>query len=140
VRVPLDHAAMRAAAEALIGTHDFEAFRSAGCPAPHAIRTLYRLTIEAAERSELRLEVVGNAFCRNMVRIIAGTLVRVGEGRMPAGAVAEILRAKDRTLAGMTAPPEGLCLEEVIYDDRLPPRPHGQRPAEAESSPEEDEG
>ena len=59
---------------------------------------------------------------KNMVRIFAGTLKQVGTGETPASAVAEILASRDRARAGVTAPPGGLCLEEVIFDDRLPPR------------------
>ncbi|MEO1338686.1 MAG: hypothetical protein AAFV29_23785, partial [Myxococcota bacterium] len=71
----------------------------------------------------LELDVEGNAFCRNMVRIIAGTLCEVGLGKRTDEDVACILASRDRTQNGITAPPQGLCLEEVIYDDRLPPRP-----------------
>ena len=119
----LDLEAMRAGAECLVGTHDFEAFRSAGCAAKHAIRTLYRIDIRPGAYARIELEVVGNAFCRNMVRIIAGTLCEVGTGRRAPAEVADILESRDRKRNGMTAPAEGLCLEEVIYDDRLPPRP-----------------
>jgi tRNA pseudouridine38-40 synthase len=123
VRKPLELEAMNAAARHLIGTHDFEAFRSTGCDAPHAIRTMYEMRIYRGEYARVHLEIVGNAFVRNMVRIIAGNLRDVGLGRMTPDELARLLEAKDRTQGAMTAPAHGLCLEEVIYDDRLPPRP-----------------
>jgi tRNA pseudouridine38-40 synthase len=123
VRDPFDLDRMRAGAAVLAGTHDFEAFRSAGCDAKHAVRTLYALAIERGEYSRVHLDVVGNAFVRNMVRIIAGNIRDVGTGRRTVEDLRAILESKDRTKGGMTAPPHGLCLEEVIYDDRLPARP-----------------
>ena len=123
VRGQLDIDAMRAGAEALLGTHDFEAFRSAQCAARHAVRTMYTVELRPGAYRRIELDVVGNAFCRNMVRIFAGQLYEVGLGKVAPSAVASILESRDRTRAGITAPPQGLCLEEVIYDDRLPPRP-----------------
>ncbi|HEY0478042.1 MAG TPA: tRNA pseudouridine(38-40) synthase TruA [Kofleriaceae bacterium] len=138
---PLDLAAMRHAAAALIGEHDFAAFRAAGCTAKTTRRRIDEIAIAAAgepgepgqpdqpgsldQRGEpagnaepplVALDVRGNAFLRNMVRILAGTLVEVGAGRRPAEQVAEILASKDRTRAGITAPPHGLELVSVGYD------------------------
>ena len=118
-RGPLDLSAMRDAAAALIGEHDFAAFRASGCTATRTIRR-----IEDIEISDLRgealvaIDVRGNAFLRNMVRIIVGTLVEVGEARRLARQVGEILASKDRTQAGLTAPPQGLELVSVRYDGR----------------------
>jgi tRNA pseudouridine38-40 synthase len=123
VRPKLDLEAMTEACAALIGTHDFEAFRSAACTAKHAIRTMYALELSCGEHARIHLDVTGNAFCRNMVRIFAGTLRDVGIGKIAPGQVASIVLSRDRKRAGITAPPQGLCLEEVIEDDRLPPRP-----------------
>jgi tRNA pseudouridine38-40 synthase len=123
VRTALDLEAMRAAAAHLIGQHDFQAFRSAQCEAKHAIRTVYKIDIFKAEHAEVTVEVVGNAFVRNMVRIIAGNMRDVGLRRITPDHVKRVLESRDRTLGAMTAPPHGLTLEEVIYDDRLPPRP-----------------
>lgn len=123
VRSPLDPNRMLEAGRALLGTHDFEAFRAVGCVARHAVRTLYRVDVRPETGSRLLVEVVGNAFVRNMVRIIAGTLMEVGAGRRSSGAVTDALLSGQRSDAGMTAPACGLCLDEVIYDDRLPPRP-----------------
>lgn len=112
---PLDLAAMRAGASKLVGIRDFSAFRSAGCDAPHAVREIHELTL--VERGEyLEVAVRGNAFLRNMVRIIVGTLVEVGGGRRAPESVAELLSEGDRTRAGATAPPQGLFLAEVRYD------------------------
>lgn len=124
VPLPLDVDAMQLAAEALVGTHDFQSFRSADCPARHGIRTMYRLEVRR-EGPRVVFEVLGNAFCRNMVRIFAGTLRDVGLGRIPPESLPERILARDRTRAGMTAPAQGLVLVEVIYDDRLPPRAAG---------------
>ncbi len=132
VRGRLDLAAMRAAAALLLGTHDFEAFRSADCAAKHAVRTIYSLDVRPGPYRRVELDVVGNAFCRNMVRIFAGQLYEVGLGKVRPEAVADILESRDRTRAGMTAPPQGLCLEEVIYDERLPPRPEADADVDGE--------
>lgn len=123
VRGALDLEAMRAAADQLVGTHDFEAFRASGCSARHAVRTMYRFEITPGEYQRVHLVVVGNAFCRNMVRIFAGNLCEVGLGRRPVEDMGRLIASRDRRQGGQTAPPQGLCLEEVIYDDRLPPRP-----------------
>jgi tRNA pseudouridine38-40 synthase len=127
VRPRLELEPMRRAAEALLGSHDFEAFRSAGCSAKHAHRTLYEVSIAPGAYARLELVIVGNAFCRNMVRIIAGTLREVGLGKIDPGAIPAILESRERARAGMTAPAHGLCLEEVIEDERLPPRPDKAR-------------
>ena len=113
---PLDVGAMLAAGPALLGTHDFTSFRAADCEAPHPRRTLRELGLHE-EGQVLRIEVEGTAFLRHMVRNIVGSLVEVGRGKRPAGWVAEVLAAKDRTLAGPTAPAHGLTLVEVTYGD-----------------------
>jgi tRNA pseudouridine38-40 synthase len=123
VRNPLDLEAMQTAADHLLGTHDFEAFRSAGCSAKHAVRTLYQVTVRRGDYARIHVDVVGNAFVRNMVRIIAGNLKEVGDGTIGPQDMLRILESKDRKEGGVTAPGWGLCLEEVIYDDRLPARP-----------------
>jgi len=120
---PLDLAAMRGAAAALIGEHDFAAFRAAGCTATRTVRRIDQIEISDLPDARwgeplLAIDVRGNAFLRNMVRIVVGTLVEVGKGVRPPGQVAEILASKDRTKAGLTAPPHGLELVEVRYDGR----------------------
>ncbi len=127
----LDRDAMQAAAAALIGEHDFAAFRAAGCTANRTVRRIDRIDlVELAgdlpgPSSVLAVDVRGNAFLRNMVRILVGTLVEVGRGRRPAAQVAEILGSKDRTRAGITAPAHGLELVEVRYDGRKITPPAG---------------
>lgn len=127
VRGALDRERLADGARRMLGTHDFEAFRAAGCVAKHAVRTLYRVELIERAPGHLELEVVGNAFVRNMVRIIAGTLVEVGLGKRTPEAVGAALRSGRRQDAGVTAPAFGLCLDEVIYDERLPPRPEPDR-------------
>ena len=138
IRNTLSLEALSEAGRHFLGTHDFEAFRSAGCAARHAVRTIYQVSFSRGPRSELYFDVVGNAFCKNMVRVMAGTLREIGEGRRPPSAIVELLESRDRTRAGMTAPPEGLCLEEVIYDDRLPPRPRDTRTGDQNEPEDED--
>lgn len=113
---PLDLAAMRAGAVHLLGEHDFGAFRASGCTARTSTRRIDQIEVTAAPDDLVLLDVRGNAFLRMMVRILVGTLTEVGTGRRPTGQVAEILASKDRTRAGITAPPEGLELLEVRYD------------------------
>ncbi len=121
---PLDVPAMREAATALVGVHDFAAFQAAGCGARHAVREVRRLELVRPAEGEIALLIEATAFVRHMVRNIAGTLVEVGLGRRPPGEVAEVLASRDRTRAGRTAPPQGLVLEEVLYGDRTVERPH----------------
>lgn len=117
-RGPLELDAMRAAAAHLLGEHDFAAFRAAGCTARTTRRRIDEIALSAPEPGLLALDVRGNAFLRNMVRIVAGTLVDVGEGRLTVAQIPEILAAGDRTRAGQTAPAHGLTLVEVRYDGR----------------------
>lgn len=127
VRQALDVAAMNEAARLFVGEHDYESFRSVHCDSAHARRYLWRSEVTAAD-GLITYEVRGNAFCRHMVRCLAGTLVDVGRGRFSIADVARVLDAKDRTQAGVTAHPEGLTLEEVYYPDRLD---HAEIPADA---------
>jgi len=120
----LDVGEMRAAAPALLGTHDFSSFRAADCEASHPRRTLRELTLHE-EGEVLRLEVEGTAFLKHMVRNIVGSLVEVGRGKRPPEWVGEVLAARDRTLAGPTAPAHGLTLVSVSYGDGPRPRSQG---------------
>jgi tRNA pseudouridine38-40 synthase len=120
---PLDLEAMRAAARHLVGRHDFSAFRAAGCGARSPVRRVTGVAVARPAPDRVRIDVTGEAFLRNMVRIIAGTLVEVGEGRRPPDDVADVLASGDRTRAGQTAPPQGLTLVEVYYDRAPPPGP-----------------
>lgn len=114
-RPPLDLDAMRRAAEHFIGEHDFAAFRATGCQAQTTRRRIHQIDIEEPLPHRVDVWVRGNAFLRNMVRIIAGTLVEVGQGRLQADEIASIIASGDRTRAGQTAPAHGLTLVEVLY-------------------------
>lgn len=111
---PLDIEAMREVSRVLIGEHDFSAFRASGCGAVTPHRRID--CIEVTREGDLvHIEVWGNAFLRNMVRIIAGSLVDAGHGRLRASEFEEILHSLDRRRAGQTAPARGLCLVEVFF-------------------------
>ena len=114
-RVPdLDAGAMAAEAAAARGTHDFASFRGAGDQRPTTVRTLSRVDVEReADPRVVAVVVEGDAFLYNMVRILVGTMVDVARGRLPIGAVAQALDARDRRSAGTTAPAHGLVLEQV---------------------------
>ncbi len=116
LRGPLDIVAMRAAAAHLVGEKDFASFRASGCAAKTTIRTIYRVDI-AEEDEALRINIIGTGFLRNMVRIIAGTLVEVGRGRRKPDTVLDLLERPDRSSAGVTAPPQGLCLMKVFFNN-----------------------
>ncbi len=117
----LDFAAMEEAAALMLGERDFSAFRAAECTAKTATRYVSAVdfTTEPVlgnpEAVFLHIDVRGNAFLRKMVRIMVGTLVDVGLGRIASAAVADIIDSGDRTRAGRTAPPQGLTLVTVFY-------------------------
>jgi len=113
---PLALGTMIEAANTLVGEHDFSAFRAAGCAAKTTVRRLDSVTITRPDRERVEVDIRGNAFLRQMVRIIVGTLAEAGSGRWTPPQVAEILANRDRTQAGVTAPPQGLELVEVRYD------------------------
>jgi tRNA pseudouridine38-40 synthase len=105
---------MRGAAAVLMGEHDFRAFRSSDCDRLNTRRIIRRFDVRRAGVL-VSFEIEGTAFLRNMVRILAGTLVAVGKGKMTAEHVANLLESGDRTQAGVTAPACGLTLVRVIY-------------------------
>lgn len=107
---------MKMAASHLIGTHDFVSFCNIRTDVEDTVRTLYELNITQVG-DEITLSIRGNGFLYNMVRIIVGTLLRVGRGFYGPDKVKEILEAKDRTAAGVTAPPHGLFLVEIDYSN-----------------------
>ncbi|MDD2534026.1 MAG: tRNA pseudouridine(38-40) synthase TruA [Eubacteriales bacterium] len=115
----LDIAAMRRAIPYLTGTHDFHAFMdSNNNPRRSTIRTLEQLELQI-DGQMLTLVVRGNGFLYHMVRILAGTLLYVGQGRLQPEDLPGILIARDRRKAGKTMPPQGLCLEQVFYPTNL---------------------
>lgn len=109
----LDFDAMRAAAEQLIGEHDFSAFCTKRMK-KSAVRRLESISIEQ-EGDIIKIMLTGNGFLYNMVRIIVGTLLEVGTGKRSVDSVAQALRSLDRQQAGFTAPPQGLFLWSVEY-------------------------
>lgn len=114
VHRPLDAERMHRAARALVGEHDFSAFRAAECQSKTAIRRVAQL--EVRRHGEfLRIDVSANAFLHHMVRNIAGTLAAVGRGDRPEEWVAEVLAGRDRCLGGATAPAAGLYMVHVDY-------------------------
>ena len=115
LREGLDLEAMREAAAVFVGKHDFSAFRAANCAAKSSERTITALDINTDPEGLIVIDVRGTGFLRNMVRIMVGTLVAVGRGKLEPGAVNRLLVSGDRTQAGATAPPQGLCLMEVYY-------------------------
>jgi tRNA pseudouridine38-40 synthase len=117
-RQPLDVEAMHAAAQVLVGEQDFSAFRTVHCQAPHARRDLQEITVVRRE-DEVIVEVQANAFLHHMVRNIVGSLVPVGRGERPGAWIAELLAGRDRTVAGPTAPPTGLCFLGPRYPDKF---------------------
>ena len=115
VPMPLDTDAMADAASALRGRHDFNSFRSTACQAPSPIKTLDLFEVTRTG-NEIRIDVGSRSFLHNQVRILVGTLQLVGRGQWSRRDVEDALAARDRTRAGPTAPPQGLCLMEVRYD------------------------
>lgn len=111
----LHHGLMRDEARALVGTHDFRAFRGTADFRTNTVRTLTRVTVETVpqEPRVLHITVSGNAFMYHMMRIISGTLVDVGRGRVAPGAIARAIASGSRLDLGMTAPAGGLCLESI---------------------------
>jgi tRNA pseudouridine38-40 synthase len=110
----LDAQAMREAAAVLLGEHDFRAFRSSDCDRKNTVRIIRRCDLRRTG-ALLSFEIEGTAFLRNMVRILVGTLVAVGKGKMSAERMRDLLESGDRTKAGVTAPARGLALVRVLY-------------------------
>lgn len=113
IHKPLDLVLMARAARHLFGTHDFSTFRAADCTRDNRVRTLFRCGI-SRHGPLVHIHVEGSAFLKNMVRIIAGTLIEVGRGRRDPDSLAEVLAAMDRRRAGFTARPHGLCMMRVF--------------------------
>lgn len=118
----IDHEKMDRAAAAITGKHDFASFCASGSDAEDTVRTVYSCRVGTAEREDggklISIRVCGDGFLYNMVRIISGTLLDVGRGKLDEDAVGEIIEKRDRSAAGMTLPAEGLYLSRVIYDER----------------------
>ena len=116
VPYPLDCNAMRAGAQHLIGVHDFSSFRASACQAKSPVRSIERIDIiEIGE--EIQIQVSAISFLHNQVRNITGTLVQVGRGKWHADDVKTALEAKDRAKGGPAAPPHGLYLTDIAFED-----------------------
>lgn len=122
----LDAESMDRAAVALLGEHDFTSFRALACQAKQPVRTVHRIAV-TRRGDRVIMEVEANAFLHHMVRNIAGTLFRIGTGDKPVEWMGEVLDARDRASAGMTAPAPGLYLIKVRYPEQFalpePPEP-----------------
>lgn len=111
----LDVAVMRDAAAHLVGRHDFAAFQAAGCDSEHAVRDVRRLEVSGECGGRIEFVIEATAFVRHMVRNVVGTLAQIGAGKRAPASMLALLERHDRREAGPTAPPQGLCLEEVSY-------------------------
>lgn len=121
-KLPLMINEMKKAKEFLIGEHDFRSFSSKRTNVKSFVRTIHKIDIFSEKEenimpNQIRIEVTGNGFLYNMVRIMAGTLIEVGRGRIKKDEVKDILEKKDRKYAGFTAPPRGLTLERTIFKE-----------------------
>lgn len=119
---PLDITRMRAAVEPLVGEHDFSGYRALSCQSKSSIREVRRLEVRG-QGDHMVIEIEANAFLHHMVRNIAGVLMDIGKGRAEVSWSGEILAGRDRTVGGVTAPPDGLYLVGIDYPDwaGLPP-------------------
>ena len=115
VNVGLDLNKMRLACKMIEGEHDFKSFCSSGSGAQTTIRTVYSCKV-ISKGKDVKIVVSGNGFLYNMVRIIAGTLVKIGYGKMQLEDLAKMLEGKNRSLGGDTFPPRALCLKSVGYN------------------------
>ena len=113
----LDLNKMREAAAYLVGEHDFKSFCAVGAQVKTTTRTIYSCEVEKDGNDIITIRVTGNGFLYNMVRIIAGTLIRVGGGEMAPDEIPQILGKKDRTAAGPTAPAHGLTMMGIEYGE-----------------------
>jgi tRNA pseudouridine38-40 synthase len=114
-----NHSDLNTIAQSLVGKHDFAAFRGAADTRTETVRQIFRIEVQKAHSDEriTQIEVEGDKFLYNMVRIIVGTLIDIARDKRPKDALTRALASHARTDLGITAPPDGLCLERVIVDD-----------------------
>ena len=112
----LDVEKMKEAAKYLEGEHDFKSFRASGTSSKSSVRTIYKADVYKPDNRHIYIELTGNGFLYNMVRIIAGTLVEVGLKKIEPSEIKNIIEQKDRTKAGKTLPARGLYLMKVEYE------------------------
>jgi tRNA pseudouridine38-40 synthase len=110
----LDHRLMAGEASILVGRHDFKSFQAADKKEKNSIRTIKRLSVKKYQNL-INIDVEADGFLYNMIRNIVGTLIEIGRGKFPPGSMKKILKAKNRQIAGPTAPAQGLCLRHVRY-------------------------
>lgn len=116
---PLNLAALEAAAQALPGEHDFSTFRAAGSRPGHAMRRVREAAWQPGPEGRLRFSITANGFLRGMVRSLVGTMVEIGKGKYAPEYLREALEKRNRGLAGPTAPPQGLFLVGVEYEENI---------------------
>lgn len=126
IPLPLNVARMRDAARVLLGRHDFSAFRGSGGALGNTAREITEIDV-IREAETVTVVVTGNAFLYHMVRIIAGTLAAIGQGKLPLSCLQEALCTGDRLVLGATAPAHGLCLMRVYYPNQTAPDTCGHR-------------
>jgi tRNA pseudouridine38-40 synthase len=107
---------MKMAIKYFEGEHDFKAFRASGTSSKSSVRTIYKAEIKKMPDERIWIELTGNGFLYNMVRIIVGTLVEVGESKISPESIRDIIESKKRENAGKTMPPQGLYLVNVEYE------------------------
>lgn len=129
---PLDADKMHAAAQALLGEHDFSSFRAAGCQANHAMREMQQISVSRSGEY-VYIDVMANAFLHHMVRNIVGSLLPIGAGERPVEWLSALLALKDRTKAGVTAPAQGLYFVYVNYPEHFA-LPHTYNPPQFAAS------
>ncbi|MFZ3171857.1 MAG: tRNA pseudouridine(38-40) synthase TruA [Carboxydocellales bacterium] len=112
--------AMAEALQGLVGTQDFAAFKAVGSTVKSSTRTIFATELEQ-NGPLIMLRLTGNGFLYNMIRIIVGTILKVGKGKLLPEDIPKIIASKDRTKAGPTAPPQGLCLDSITYPEQPNP-------------------
>lgn len=116
IPIKLNVEEMQKAIKFFEGEHDFKAFKSSGTSSKSSVRTIYKAEVKQMPNDKIWIELTGNGFLYNMVRIIAGTLVEVGLGKIKAEEINDIMKSKRRENAGKTLPPQGLYLVNVEYE------------------------
>lgn len=116
IPIPLDVKKMKKAVKYFEGEHDFKAFKASGTSSKSSVRTIYKAEVIEKENNKIWIELTGNGFLYNMVRIIAGTLVEVGMGDLEPEDIEKIIKSKKRENAGKTLQPQGLYLVSVEYE------------------------
>ncbi len=115
LRYPLDVKLLNEAAKSFVGTHDFRSFMASGSKITDTVRTVYKAEVSEKENGLVTFNISADGFLYNMVRIAVGTLLEVQQGKIKPDEITKIIAAKDRSMAGFTAPPQGLYLKEINY-------------------------